>query len=66
MQSLCIQYNEITAVKTYSSWGKAVQAVEEHLKLYYPTLEEWKVEQIMLQLENRPYIVYKDFYADLS
>lgn len=66
MQSICIQYDEVTIIKSYSSWAKAVQAVEEHLKLYYPNLKDWEIELIMLQLEERPFVIYKNFYADLS
>lgn len=66
MQSICIQYGGVTTIKSYSSWAKAVQAVEEHLKSYYPNLKGWEVEVIMLQLEEHSCILYKNFYADLS
>jgi hypothetical protein len=32
----------------------------------YPKLKDWEIENIMLQLEEKPTIFYKDFYADLT
>lgn len=66
MRSLCLQYGEVTAIKTYSSWAQAIDIVSRYLKMLYPNIKQWEFENVMLQLEEHPYILYKDFYVDLS
>lgn len=66
MKSLCIQFGNVTMIKPYSSWAVGVHIVEQYLKIFYPNLSQWEFETIMLQLEDRPIIKYKDFFADLS
>ena len=66
MKTLWLQFENVSMGKSYSTWAQAIDIVEQHLKMCYPNLKEWEIENIMLQLEDKPTILYKDFYADLS
>ena len=66
MKTMWIQFENISMGKTYSTWAQACDIAEQHLKMAYPELKDWEIENIMLQLEEKPVIFYKDFYVDLS
>lgn len=66
MTTVCITYNGITTIETFIHWTDAVRTVEECLRSFYPCIKDWEVELAMIQLEERPFVIYKNFFADLS
>ena len=66
MTTVCITYNTITTVQTFTHWVNAVKTVEKLLRRFYPNIKDWEVELAMIQLEERPFVKYKNFFADLS
>lgn len=66
MTTVCITYNTITTVQTFAHWVNAVKTVEKLLRRFYPNIKDWEVELAMIQLEERPFVKYKNFFADLS
>ena len=66
MTTVCITYNTITTIITFTHWTDAIETVEKFLRSFYPDIKDWEVELAMIQLEERPFVRYKNFFADLS
>lgn len=61
MITVCVTYNTITTVQTFTHWVNAVETVEKLLRRFYPNIKDWEVELAMTQLEERPFVIYKNF-----